>query len=150
MLPDYSSFLSYRPSTDPKDYALLGDESRSNIDGRGNAVFSMSGHLVLIRNSLCVPSLRAPLYSTQRHRAQPGYAYYYNDTVGNLIISLLWSSTWTLTRTTFSDSNPLVAPLGTANSTTQNPVRPAPNSQIIPCPWRASTSSFQINLPPNT
>ena len=71
MFPDYSSFLSYRTSTDPNDYALLGDESRSNIAGRGTSVFIMNWRFVLVCNALNFPSLWAPLYSTQFHRTQP-------------------------------------------------------------------------------
>ena len=80
MLPDYFSFLSYRPYMDPNNYALLRDEYRSNIAGRGTAVFTMNGHYVLVRNALHAPSLWVPLYSAQRHRTQPGCAYYDNDT----------------------------------------------------------------------
>ena len=65
MFPDYSSFLSYRTSTDPNDYALLDDESQSNIYVRVTAVFTMNGRLVLVRNALHVSPLWAPLYSTQ-------------------------------------------------------------------------------------
>ena len=42
MLYGYSSFLSYRPSMNTNDYAPLGDESCSNIAGRGTAVFTMN------------------------------------------------------------------------------------------------------------
>ena len=63
MFPDYPSSLSYRPSLDPNNYALLGDWSWSNIVGRGTAVFTMNGRYVLLRNALHVPFLQAPLYS---------------------------------------------------------------------------------------
>ena len=86
MFLDYSSFLSYCPSTYPNDYALLGDESCSNIAGHGTAVFTMNGCYILVRNALHVPSLWAPLYSTQSHRTQPGCAYYDDDTIGNLLL----------------------------------------------------------------
>ena len=55
MFPDSSSFLSYRPSTEPNDYTLLGDKSQSNIAGCGTAVFSMNICLVLVRNSIHAP-----------------------------------------------------------------------------------------------
>ena len=71
MFPDYSSFLSYCSSMYPNDYALLGDESCSNITGRGTTIFMMNRSYVLFRNTLHVPSIRTPLYSTQRHHTQP-------------------------------------------------------------------------------
>ena len=46
----------------------------------------MIGRLILVRNTLHVPSLRVPLYSTQRHHTQPGCTYYYDDTIGNLLL----------------------------------------------------------------
>ena len=86
MFPDYYYFLSNRPSTDPNYYALLGDDSRSNISGRGTAVFTMNGRLVLVHNTLHIPSLWAPLYSTQCRRTQPGCTYYNDDTFGNVLL----------------------------------------------------------------
>ena len=61
MLPDYTSFLSYRPSTDPNNYSLLGDKYPSNVYFHGTAVFMMNGRLVLVRNTIHVPSLWVPL-----------------------------------------------------------------------------------------
>ena len=57
---------------DPNDYAFLGDESRYNITGRGTSVFNMKGRYVIVRNAPHVPSVWSPIYSTQRHRNQPG------------------------------------------------------------------------------
>ena len=42
MLYDYSPFLYYRPSMNTNDYAPLGDESCSNIAGRGTTVFTVN------------------------------------------------------------------------------------------------------------
>ena len=86
MFHDYSSFLYYRPSMDPNDYALPGDKSRSNIYGCGTTIFNMKGLYIIVRNALHVPSLRAPLSSTQRHQNQLGCTYYDYDTVGNLLL----------------------------------------------------------------
>ena len=86
MSPDYTSFLYYCPSTDPNNYTLLGDESLFNIASCGTAIFTMNGRLVLFLNAPHIPSLRAPLYSTKRHRTQLGCAYYNEDNVGNLFL----------------------------------------------------------------
>ena len=61
MFPDYSSFFSYCPSMDPNNYAIIGDESRSSIAGRGTDVFTMNRRYVPVRNTLHVPSLQTPL-----------------------------------------------------------------------------------------
>ena len=86
MFPDYTSFLFYHPSMDPNNYSLLCYESQSNIDGRRTAVFPINGRLILFRNALHDPSLQEPFYSKQRHRTQPGCAYYDDETVGNLLL----------------------------------------------------------------
>ena len=82
----YSSLLSYCPSTDPNDYALLRDVSWSKMSGHGTAIFTMNGRSVLVCNKLHIPSIRASLYSPQRHRTQPVCAYYDGDTAGNLLL----------------------------------------------------------------
>ena len=46
----------------------------------------MNGRSVLVRNKLHIPSIRASLYSPQRHRTQPVCAYYDGDTAGNLLL----------------------------------------------------------------
>ena len=66
-------FFSYGTSTDPNDYALLGDEHKSNIAGNGTAIFSLYGKIILVRNALYVPALRTPLYSTQTNVCQDGF-----------------------------------------------------------------------------
>ena len=86
MFSNYYSFISYHPSTDPNNYALLDDKYQLNIAGRRNAVFSMHEFLVLVCNYLHVPSLRAPIYSTQRHINQPGFTYYDDNAAENLVL----------------------------------------------------------------
>ena len=71
---------------EPNDYALLNDNSGSKISGHGTAVFTMNRCYVLVHNALHIRSLRASIYSTQRHCTQPGCAYYDDDTVGNLLL----------------------------------------------------------------
>ena len=48
MFLEYYYFLSYCPSADPNDYALLGDEYQSKIAGRGTSVFTMNIRFVLV------------------------------------------------------------------------------------------------------
>ena len=86
MFPNYSYLLYYCPYTDPNEYDLLGDESQSNITEHVTAIFSMDGRLILVCNTLHVPSLREPLYSTLRHCTQSGCAYHNDNTVGNLLL----------------------------------------------------------------
>ena len=86
MFPYQSSFLSYRLSIDPNKYALLGGDSRSNISGRGTAVFLMKELIVLFLRALHVPSLRAHHYSIQSHHTQHGCAYYDEYIAGNLLL----------------------------------------------------------------
>ena len=85
---DYTYFLSYRPSIDPNNCTLLGDKSRCNIAGHGKSIFTMIRCLVLVRNTVYIPCLWLPIYSTQRHRTQPGFTYYDDDTIGNLLLFL--------------------------------------------------------------
>ena len=67
MIPDYSAFISYRPSLDSDDNVILGDDTTARIAGRGTAVISLNGKRILLRNALHVPTMKNPLYSLTHH-----------------------------------------------------------------------------------
>jgi hypothetical protein len=63
----------------------MGNNSFLPVLGCGNAVISLNGQRVLIRNALHVPGLVMPLYSLQAHLTQCGCAFYGTYAAGMLI-----------------------------------------------------------------
>ena len=56
MIPDYSAFISYRPSLDCDDVVVMGDDMTARIEGRGTAIISIIGNLF----SFVMPSMYLP------------------------------------------------------------------------------------------
>ena len=67
MIPHYSAFLSYHPSTDTNDVVYLGDDTHARIAGHGTSVIKLNGQLVLLRNAMHVPTMKQPPCSFTRH-----------------------------------------------------------------------------------
>jgi len=59
MIPDFNTFISYRPCTNR--FAILGNETSLPILREGTEKFSLNGKILLICNRLHIPDLRSPL-----------------------------------------------------------------------------------------
>ena len=64
----YTYFLSYCPSLNTSDYAILGDDNTFNISGLCTTIWELNRQLNLPRElihvpALQIPAIRAPLYS---------------------------------------------------------------------------------------
>ena len=84
MLNKYEAFVSYHPCKNR--VVTLGDESTLPVLGTGTAKFSLNRKVILIRNALHVPGLRAPLYSLRRHRLMAGCGYFSHFEIGSYIL----------------------------------------------------------------
>ena len=61
MVPDYTYFLSYHPSMEPSGNTILGDNTNSNISGRGTTTVELNIQIILIWYVLHVYTLKVPL-----------------------------------------------------------------------------------------
>lgn len=84
MLNDYNTFVSYYPCK--HRVVTLGNESTLPVMGTGTTKFFLNGKVILVRNALHVPGLRAPLYSLRRHRLMPGCGYFSHFEIGSYIL----------------------------------------------------------------
>ena len=84
MLPDKAAFTSYRKCF--HRFALLGNDTKLPILGQGTAVFSLNGKVIMVRDALHVPGLRAPLYSLRQHKTMPGCGTFSLYNVGSYIL----------------------------------------------------------------
>ena len=84
MLHEYEAFVSYRRCVNR--WVTLGDDTKIQILGEGTAKFSLNGKVILVRNALHVPNLRAPLYSLLKHKNMPGCGTLSMFGVGSFIL----------------------------------------------------------------
>jgi hypothetical protein len=73
MIPDKSTFISYRPVTGRR--VRMGNNSFAPVLGTGSAVIAPNGKRILIRDCLHIPALRHPLYSLRAHQRQHGCGF---------------------------------------------------------------------------
>jgi hypothetical protein len=83
MFPDKSSFISYKIVSGLQ--VCMGNNLYIPVLGRGTAIVALNGKHILVRNSLHVLGLAAPLYSLRAHMRQPGCGFVASDTTGFLV-----------------------------------------------------------------
>jgi hypothetical protein len=73
MFPDKSAFISYKAATNLQ--VQMGNNAFIPVLGRGSAIASLNGKLILVHNALHVPGLVIPLYSLCAHLTQRGCGF---------------------------------------------------------------------------
>ena len=86
MCLERSAFISYHPVPQNTLNVRMGNKTLAPVLGKGTAIISLNGKLVLVRNVLHVPTLRTPLYSLRKHPTQRGYSFLGNDSLGGLFV----------------------------------------------------------------
>ena len=64
----------------------MGNKTVALVIGRGSAIISLNGKLVLICDVLHVPALRSPLYSLRAHFKQRGCGFIGDNTMGCMYV----------------------------------------------------------------
>jgi hypothetical protein len=83
MFPDKLAFISY--TSIPNLQVWMGNNSFLPVLGRGNAIISLNGQRILVRNALHVPGLAVPLYSLRAHLKQHGCGFLGTFEAGMLV-----------------------------------------------------------------
>ena len=82
MCPERSAFISYHPVPRTMLNVCMGDKTLAPVLGKGTAIISLNGKMVIIRNVLHVSTLRTPLYSLCKHLTQRGCGFLGNGSLG--------------------------------------------------------------------
>ena len=64
----------------------MGNKTLAPVLGKGTAVISLNGKMVLVHNVLHVHTLRTPLYSLRKHLTQQGCGFIGDDSLGGLFV----------------------------------------------------------------
>ena len=85
MCPEWSEIISHHPVTNIS--VRMGIKALVPVLGKGTALISLNGKLILVRNVLHVPTLRTPLYSLRKHLTQRGCGFLCDDSLRGLFVS---------------------------------------------------------------
>ena len=86
MCPERSAFISYHPVPRNTLNVRMGNKTLAPVLGKGAAIISLNGKLVLVRNVIHVSTLRTPLYSLHKHLTQRGCGFLGDDSLGGLFV----------------------------------------------------------------
>jgi hypothetical protein len=119
MIPDKSSFISYRPVSGRR--VRMGNNSFAPVLGSGSAVIAINGKRILIRECLHVPTLWNPLYSLCAHQRQHGCGFIGMQGLGMFV----FFPSFIIEVDTATDYHLLYAPIGrTATMSSLDYVQP--------------------------